>query len=170
MNTEENQLFTINLERAVICKDENLRQFLVYSLEEILKDYFAKKHMAKKFNFNNDEKKIIQKIYDYTKPRSFYYLKTKERNRYDAMTIIPLHKFTECFENADFRCITNKNNQIPYFVYGIIYYFYNEVCREGDNMRKKWYAEVATTLNVDKNKIRTKGHKYYTELCQNMNC
>lgn len=168
MDTEENQLFTIDLEKAVICEDENLRKFLVYYLEDLLDDYFTKKHNAKKFHFNNDELKAITKIHKYTLPKSYYYLKTKERNRYDAMYDIPLHLFIERFENADFRDIRNKRNEIPHFVYGIIYYFYNDVCSEGNNMRKKWYTEVATTLNVDKDKIRTKGHNFYKELYQNL--
>ena len=168
MDTEENQLFTINLEKAVICEDENLRKFLVYYLENLLDDYFTKKHNAKKFHFNNDELKAITKIHKYTLPKSYHYLKTKERNRYDAMYDIPLHSFIERFENADFRGIRNKRNEIPHFVYGIIYYFYNDVCSEGNNMRKKWYTEVATTLNVDKDKIRTKGHNFYKELYQNL--
>ena len=41
MDTEENQLFTIDLEKAVICEDENLRKFLVYYLEDLLDDYFT---------------------------------------------------------------------------------------------------------------------------------
>ena len=72
---------------------------------------------------------------------------------------IPLHLFIERFENADFRDIRNKRNEIPHFVYGIIYYFYNDVCSEGNNMRKKWYTEVATTLNVDKDKIKSRYEK-----------
>ena len=168
MNSKKEPPFYIDLDKAIICKDEELRQYLLEHISDLLNDYFTKKNKLRHYYLTDDEISCIKRIYRYSLPDTPYCLTTKKRNRYDVLKHISIEEFIECFEYANFKKVINNKGRTPYFVYGIIYYFYSQVCGERFNLRTIWYDSVSTILNISKDKIRNKGHDYYQELCQNM--